>query len=707
MIKIRIIRVFLAAIFALAGAACDSAWNNPHQSHLGNKNVAFTSFSEPPKTLDPAKAYSEDEYRFIAQIYEPPFQYQYLHTPITLVPLTAQAMPTITYLDKNHHVVPASGEVAYSVYEITIKPHIYYQAHAGFAKNAKGDYLYHALSEHEIAQKNDLNDFPVTATRELVADDYVYQIKRLADPRLNSPIYGLMSHYIVGMQTFHDTMLANLKRPDQLDLRKLSISGVKALDRYRYQIILNGKYPQFIYWLAMVFFSPVPWEVDQFYQQPGMAENNINFDWEPVGTGPFYLSENNPNQRMVLKRNCFYHDDYFPTASNKPKAKQEGYLINAGKKLPLLDQVVFELEKESIPRWNKFLQGYYDNSGVSSDSFDQAIHIGLAGSPNLTAEMTSLGIHLQTTTSPSIYYMGFNMLDPVVGGNSERARKLRQAISIVMDFREYVAIFNNGRGTVAQGPIPPGIFGFIEGQNPISNQTLSQAKKLLAEAGYPQGRDAKTGQPLELNFDATSSSGPDDKARFDWLRKQFEKLNIQLNVRATEYNRFQDKIRTGVQQIYFFGWNADYPDPENFLFLFYGKNGKVKFGGENASNYQNAEFDALFERMKNMDNTPARLAVIDRMVTILREDAPWVFGFFPSEFVLDHQWVAPMDISAMGENNLKYMQINVAKRQQMIALWNKPHVWPIAALALGFLCLLIPVIMSYRKKERTALKEEA
>jgi len=74
-------------------------------------------------------------------------------------------------------------------------------------------------------------------------------------------------------------------------------------------------------------------------------------------------------------------------------------------------------------------------------------------------------------------------------------------------------------------------------------------------------------------------------------------------------------------QLYFLGWNADYPDPENFLFLLAGAQSKVRVGGENASNYHNPEFDRLFEQMKNMYNSPERQALIDRMVAIARRDA--------------------------------------------------------------------------------------
>ena len=125
----------------------------------------------------------------------------------------------------------------------------------------------------------------------------------------------------------------------------------------------------------------------------------------------------------------------------------------------------------------------------------------------------------------------------------------------------------------------------------------------------------------------------------DWYRRQFEKLNIHLEIRATDWNRFQEKIRSGNTQIFFLGWNADYPDPENFMFLLNGPQSRAKTQGENAANYQNPEYDRLFERMKNLDNGPERQAIIDRMLRIAREDAPWAWGYHPKDYSLAHQWV--------------------------------------------------------------------
>ena len=386
-------------------------------------------------------------------------------------------------------------------------------------------------------------------------------------------------------------------------------------------------------------------------------------------------------------------------------------LADAGKPLPFVDRVVFKLEKENIPYWNKFLQGYFDTSGISSDSFDQAIQFNSAGDATLTDTMREKGIRLETTIATSTSYMGFNMLDPVIGGDSVRARKLRQAVSIALDYEEYISIFLNGRGIAAQGPIPPGIFGYVDGAHGINSivydwvnnepqrKPLAIAQKLLDEAGYKNGIDPDTGNPLILNFDTPSGSGPDSKARLDWMRKQFAKLNIQLVIRNTDYNRFQDKMLKGSAQIYQWGWNADYPDPENFLFLLYGPNAKAAKNGENAANYDNPEFNRLFEKMKVMDNTPARQAIIDAMVEIARRDAPWVWGFNPKQFSLYHAWFGNANANQMVNNSLKYKRIDPQLRARLRDEWNPPVMWPLGLIAVLLLLGSLPAVVTYWRKE--------
>lgn len=688
----------LLLLCLLTLTACGKgAWNNPYPASDDGKSILYSAFTERPKHLDPAQAYSENEYMFLAQIYAPPLQYHYLKRPYQLVPLAARALPVVHFLDKNRQPLPDNAPVesiAFSVYDIEIKANMRYQPHPALARDEQGQLRYHALTADTLRDIHTLSDFPATGTRVVTAADYVYQIKRLAHPQLHTPILGVMSDYIVGLKEFAATLQTAAKKQPTgfLDLNAYPLSGVKVVDDTHYQVEIKGKYPQFAYWLAMPFFAPMPFEAEQFYAQAGMRERNLTLDWFPIGSGPYYLSENNPNQRMVLTRNPYYDSETYPTEGEAGDAAA-GLLADAGKPLPQIERVVYSLEKESIPYWNKFLQGYYDSSQLTSDSFDQAVKVNVGGEAQVSAEMQAQGIELLTSVATSTYYTGFNALDAVVGGNSERARKLRQAIAIAVDFEEYVSIFANGRGIVAQSPLPPGIFGYRDGQsgiNPVvydwvngapKRKPIAEARRLLAEAGYPNGSDVQTHQPLVINLD-TTSNGVGEKSRLDWMRKQFDKLNIQLVVRSTDYNRFQDKVRKGDTQMFYFGWNADYPDPENFLFLLHGAQGKVANGGENAANYQNPEFDRLFEQMKNMDNSAARQAIIDQMIHIVQNDSPWLWGHHPKQYVLHHSWLHNIKPNVMANNSLKYWRIDPAQRDTLRQQWNQPA-------SLGWLIALV------------------
>jgi ABC-type transport system substrate-binding protein len=704
-------------------AGCGKAWNDPYPAADRGRNILYTAFTDRPKHLDPVQSYSEDEITFTAQIYEPPLQYHYLKRPYVVIPSTAVEVPKPRYLDADGRSLPDDVEpshIVFSEYLVQLKPGIRYQPHPAFARQTDGGHSYHALGLAGLADKRNLGDFPLKDSRELTADDYVYALKRLAHPRLHSPILGLMSEYIVGLDALgkalqsHQKDLPKERQGEWLDLRQFPLAGVEALDRYRYRIRVKGKYPQFVYWLTMPFFAPMPWEADKFHGQPGMAERNLTLDWYPIGTGPYMLTENNPNARMVLERNPNFHGQAYP-CEGEAGDRAAGLLADCGQALPFIDRVVFTREKEQIPYWNKFLQGYYDASAIASDSFDQAVQVGSGGEATLTEGMREQGIQLSTSVSTSTFYMGFNMLDPVVGGDAERARKLRQAIAIAIDQEEFISIFQNGRGLSAQGPIPPGIFGYREGEAGVNpemydlsdgkprRKSVAVAKQLLAEAGYPNGRDGKTGEPLVINLD-TTAGGVGGKSRIDWLNKQFQKIDVQLVVRNTDYNRFQEKIRKGAVQLFYFGWNADYPDPENFFFLLYGPQGKVKHHGENAANYANPEYDRLFESMRAMENGPERQAIIDRMLAILRHDSPWIWGYHPKDYALRHAWLTNRKPTKVGNNTLKYQRVDADLRERLRQRWNRPVVWPLLLVAALLGLLALPAFLSHRRRERATAR---
>lgn len=656
----------------------------PYESETGN--TRFAAFTERPKHLDPARSYSEPEWAIIGQIYDSPLQYNYLKRPYVLEPCTAESMPNVYYYNSAGERVSddvESDQVAFTEYWIHLKKGIFYQPHPAFAKDVEGIYRYLNMNEAETKKYKVLSEFEYTGTREMIADDFVYQIKRLAEPSLSSPIFGLMSQYIDGLQELRESLQAQPAMSVERDLRSYELKGAMVIDRYTYKIRIKGKYPQFHFWLALPFFAPVPWEAAQFFAQKNFAEHNLTLDWYPVGTGAYMLTENNPDRRMTLPRNPNYRPEFYPTEGTA-EDKANGYLINAGKRLPMIDTVIFSLEREDIPFWNKFLQGYYDISGIGSDNFNSAVRFSIQGRPDVSPLLKERGIRLQTSVSPGVWYWAFNMLDETVGGTTDRAKNLRKAIGAALDVEEFLSIFLNDRGVIAKGPIPPDIFGY-DAQT-YQKWTLEQAKNWIKTAGL---------QGMKIYYDVISTGEPDEIATQAWLQAQFDKIGLQLILRTSDFNRFQDKVRHGTAQMFFWGWSSDYPDPENFLFLFYGPNGSAKYGGENTCNYANDAYDALFEKMRVLKDGPERFDVIKQMTILLNEDMPWIYGFYPKSFALYHLWTSPSKISGLIHNNLKYVSVDPMLRVEKQKQWNVPLIWPVWLIIAGIVIILLPALVFY------------
>jgi ABC-type transport system substrate-binding protein len=710
---VSLLRGLATALLVLAAgllAGCSpQPVNSPYAEGREQANVLYTAFTQrSPKYLDPASSYSTDETPFTYSIYEPLYGYDYLARPYVLVPRAAASIDPPVYFDKSGDALPADApgqDVAVSVYDIRIKPGIRYQPHPAFARNAQGDYAYWPITPAQIEGKFGMDDFEQTGTRELTADDYVYAFRRLASPRVVSPIYGVMAEHIVGMRAYGDRLKQNEQalraQADSqaaqawLDLRQEDFDGVQAVDDHTLRIKVLGKYPQFKYWLAMTFTAPIPWEADRFYHQPGMAEHNLSLNTWPVGTGPYMLVESIANRRHVMQRNPNFRGEPYP-CRGEPADRQEGLLDDCGKLTPFIDRIVFSLEKESVPLMGKFLQGYYDIPQVDRGDYGVAMRVAAGDSEQKASLYQDHGLQLRSSTEAQLYYLGFNWLDPVLGQGDtpeqqEKNRKLRQAVSIAFDWEQFVSIFQNDEAQVAYGPVPPGVLGYQDLPEGLNSQVytlvdgravrrpLEQAKQLLSEAGYPDGRSEQTGKPLILYFD--SAGGMGSSAMLDWMRRQLAALNVQLEVRATDYNRFQDKMRNGSAQMYMWGWVADYPDAENFLFLLYGPNSKAGKGGENASNYSNPEFDRLFEQMRFLDDGPEKEKLVHKMVAIVQADAPWMFGYFPKSGGAYQAWVGNAKPTQMVRNTLQYYRIDPALRAQKIKEWNAPLWWPLWLLA--------------------------
>ena len=732
-------RCLVLGCVAWLAAGCN---NNPWPDDAAASNTLFSAVQESsPRHLDPTASYWNNDTAYTYQIYEPLYGYHYLKRPFQLVPKTAAAVAKPRYVDKNGQPLPddAPGErVAESIYDVPIKTGVMFQPHPAFARDEQGRHRYHAMKAGDLGERRTPLEFEHQGTRELVAEDFVYALKRHATTRITAPIFSTFAEFVVGLKDYaavikkEDAALRKGLDPASqdkpfLDFRQWPLTGASAPEKHLLRVRIKGKYPQWSYWMQMTFMAPVPWEADAFYAQPGMAERGLSMDVWPVGTGPYMMVEYVKDRRHVLKRNPNYRGEAYP-CEGMPGDKEAGLLDDCGKRMPFIDTLVSTIEREAVPRRAKFRQGFYDLEVFERTDTGMDYLVAMQDSEDVRREYLDKGFRLNRGSDVNSYFIGFNMLDPNIGDGDigvnspeqkARNRKLRQAISLAIDWEEYAKIFPKKAGDTAMSPLPPGIFGSREGTpegvNPVTHvwtdgkairRPVGDAKALMVEAGYPSGRDAKSGKPLVLNYDYYAQPTPENKAEIDWVVRQFAKIDIQLEVRATDNNQFQDKVRKGKYQVFWLGWNADYPDAENFLFLLGSSAGKTKFDGENTANFSNADYDRLFAQMKLVDDGPAKQKLIDEMVVIARNEAPWSMGFFPYASAAAQHWVHNYKPAILIRDHGRYLRLDVPARLAALKTWNRPLWWPLGLLLAAVVALVWVARRQLRQRERTNARGE-
>jgi oligopeptide transport system substrate-binding protein len=347
-----------------------------------------------------------------------------------------------------------------------------------------------------------------------------------------------------------------------------------------------------------------------------------------------------------LQRNPHYHDTY-PTAG-APGDEQKGLLAAAGKKLPLLDEVELPLMEEAQPRMLKLMKGQLDWVAIDRDNFSKL------------AFKDDEGFHLKSEYEGKLVlyaepdlrtdYFVFNMKDPIIGRN----KALRQAIAHSIDVSKVVQQMLNGRGEMLTSIVPIAIAG---SQRDVSSQwyerDLAMAREKLAEAGYPDG-DGLPPLVIEERGSTTQT-----RQHFEFVRAELAAVGIVAEGNFQSFSAFLQRIEAGNFQIAEKAWGADYPDAENFYQLLYSRN---EAPGPNHGSYHSQEYDALYERIRSMENGPERYALFARMNDIIREDLPILFTFNPTLVGLHQPWVKNFKRNVMLEAPLKYLDVDTAAK---------------------------------------------
>ena len=635
---------------ALTLAGCS---NSPYPAGQAARPVLYRALGDDPRTLDPSVSYTVSEARIVDLIYPAFYQYHYLkRDPYVLeLALGAEAPRRVPW-----PTAASAGER----WTFRIKPGLRFQ---------------------------DDPCFPGGRGREVVANDFIYAFRRMADPSVACPVRSFFEDKILGFAAY---VAAN--RAHGADYAA-PVEGLQLDpgDPYVFHIALNQPYPQLRYLMAMHFTTPIAHEAAERYGEE-LARH-------PVGCGPYVMTEYARKKRIVLSANPNRHTEVYPS-EGAPGDAEAGLLAHAGARLPLADTVVFTMIREGTTGWNLFLQGFMDAWGVDAQNYHQVISV----KGDLSPEMRQRGVSLYRAADPNIRYFTFNMNDPVVGGTTQRARKLRQAISLAIDAQEFIDLFQQGYGVPAQWIVPPGLLGYDDAYlNPYRQTSVERGKQLLAEAGYPGGVDAATGERLTIYFDNAAVT-PEGLQFVGLLKKHVERLGITLESRSWRPIVWQDRIDKGQFQFTQYGWLADYPDPENFVFLLYGPN---KRPGPNAAAYANPEYDRLFEQMLSMEDGPQRLAIIDRMRDIAVEDCPWVYLYHAEGLFIAYDWLQNVKPHPVANDTTKYQGIDAALRAERQAAWNQPS-WPPAFVAAALLIVaMLPAVQVVRRRRGRRLRRRS
>jgi ABC-type transport system substrate-binding protein len=564
--------------------------------------------------FDPAELSDLYSSNLIDNIFDPPLKYDYLARPIELVPNTLTAMPQVT----------ESG----TLYTMQVKPGISFADDPAF--NGR--------------------------KRELTAADYVYSIKRLFDPKKKSPNLYLLEGNIAGM----DEVLAKARKSNKMDYDSV-VEGLRALDRYTWQVRLKQPNYNFLYYLAYCNLTcAVAREVDEAYGDKVMEH--------PVGTGPFRLTFWKRSSKMVFERNPDYREEYYEgnPAADDTRARVL-VAANKGKRLPMVDRVEVYIVEEPQPRWLAFLNGEHDLIERLPNEFANIAVPDSRLAPNLAKR----GIHLERTPGMELTYSYFAMKDPVVGGYTPEKVALRRAITLGQNVEEEIRIPRKNQAIAAQSPIGPGAMGYDpDFRSNVTEYSPAKAKALLDMYGYLDcdgdgWRDAPRKDPAEpcmpLTIEYAAAPGGDTQPLVELWKKNMDQIGIRMTFRREKWPDLLKASKAGKLQMWGLGWSAAIPDADAFFVMLYGPNA----GQANHSRFSLPEFDRLYEQAKRLPDGPERNAIYREMNRLFLVYSPWRLGVHRFYNDLTHPWVVGYVRHPVMRGFWKYIDIDTEKLEKV------------------------------------------
>lgn len=533
------------------------------QSPADPKKVLRYVFPVAETGFDPAGVHDLYSAHVNGSIFETLFTYDYLASPAKLVPRTAAALPEVS----------ADG----LTYTIRLQKGIYFAVDPVF-KGKK---------------------------RELTSTDYVYTFKRLLDPSLRSPNSWLLDGRILGM----DTLLKQAQKTGKFNYDQ-SVAGLQTPDRYTLVIRLTSPDQNFPMLLAHQPAGAVAREVIEKYRdKAGFVMGH------PIGTGPYMLSRWTPGSRIILKANPDFRSFVWNFKASTPEDQK---IVKAmqGKKMPQIGEIDIQVMEEGQSRWLSFIKDEVDLFALDGELTVQALQDG-----KLKPELVKKGVQLSRITDPSIDYHYWNMQNPIVGGLSKDKIALRRAMAMAFSADNYINILQKGDSQKLQAPIPSGVVGYDPNYRSSIPYSVKAANLLLDRYHYKVAADGwrtqPNGKPLVIEM-TLSDNNLRSQQQAEFWKKTLDSIKIKMTTKSmpfAEALKLEKQCKTMFKAS---AWIADYPDADNFMQLFYGKNIKITNNGC----VKIPEYDRLYEQAQKMTPSPERDAIYAKMSRLLEVYMP-------------------------------------------------------------------------------------
>jgi ABC-type transport system substrate-binding protein len=517
--------------------------------------------------FDPPRVGDQTSFAVLGAIFESPLTFDYLARPALLKPNTAVALPEVS--DNFRRFV------------VTLKPGIFFADDPAFGGQP----------------------------RELVAQDYVYSVKRFYDPAITTErLYVFENAKLLGLSELRKAAMAS-KTPFPYDVE---VPGIRALDRYRFEIRLAEPNPRFALNLtAPSTFGAVAREVVERYADDPMAH--------PVGTGPFRLVQWRRSSQIVLERNPRYRSPVFdgePAPGDAEAAAVAAHL--RGQKLPLLDRVELSIVVEDQPRWLAFEGGDLDAVQVPGTFAPRVVPGG-----RLAPYLAQQGVQLSRSVMAGVTFSFFNCENPTVGGNSPAQVALRRAIALGCD---NPALLKQGfldQGIVAQSMVAPFNSGYDERLvSEVGAHSPARARALLDLYGFVDRngdgfRERPDGSPLVIEYAATA----DQRSRMlaEIWQRRMTAIGLRFRFAFMPFPELIRRALAGSLQMATMSWNSG-PDGDFYLSLAYGPNASQN----NDSRFSLPAYDEVYLRQRGMPDGPERLAVMAEAQRMMLAYMPYV-----------------------------------------------------------------------------------